>query len=771
MSDFTSRDKDAIEYHEFPTPGKLKVESTKPLSSQRDLSLAYSPGVAVPCLLIAEDPEAAYRFTSRGNLVGVVTNGTATLGLGDIGPLAAKPVMEGKAVLFKHLAGIDAFDIELDARDPELVISCVKAMAPTFGGINLEDIKAPECFEIERRLREALDIPVFHDDQHGTAIITGAALLNALDLQGKRLEDVRVVFAGAGAAAVSCAMLYERLGVPREQITLCDLHGVVYAGRELEMDPYKGHFAHETAHRTLAEAMVGADVFVGLSVGGIVSVEMLQSMGEKPIVFALANPEPEIRYEDAMSARDDLIMATGRSDHPNQVNNVLCFPFLFRGALDVGASAINEPMKIAAVRALAALARADVPEVVMEAYGKEMLMFGRDYIIPKPFDPRVLLKVAPAVALAAEASGVARRPLKNPEAYLEQLERLQGVSKQFIRQLIHKVHLDRPRRILFPEGSELKILQASRQLVDERIAVPVLIGDAALIRRRAASYDIDLTGVEVVDHVTDPRFERMVAAYYELRQRKGVTCAQARAAMKYREAYAMMLLVTGEVDGVVSGLTKSYRASLEPALEIVGVRKGVSSAAGASIVVTREGVRFFADTTVNIEPDAETLAEIAVATADLAQSFDIEPRVAMLSFSNFGTSRHPRAALVAKATRLVKKLRPDLCVDGEMQLDPAAVKELRESRFGFTTLTDDANVLVFPNLDAGNIGYKLMHRLGHAEVVGPVLLGMRRPVSVLQLGSSVSSIVNLTVVTCLQAARRGARKKSKLEGLRFKGYQ
>ena len=537
------------------------------------------------------------------------------------------------------------------------------------------------------------------------------------------------------------------------------------------MDDHKGYFAQDTPARALSEVMVDADVFVGLSVGDLVSPEMVKSMAPKPILFALANPNPEIRYDVAMAARDDLIMATGRSDHPNQVNNVLCFPFLFRGALDVGATTINEEMKVAAVRALAALARADVPEVVMEAYGETVLSFGPEYIIPKPFDPRVLLRVAIAVAEAATRSGVARRPLTDPERYRDQLERLQGMSKPFIRQLIRKVRQHTTRRILFPEGSEFKILQAAQQLVEERIAVPVLIGDPDLIRQRADEHDIRLDGVELLPHTNDDRFEEMVEAYHALRQRKGVTLPEARAAMKHREAFAMMLLASGQADGVVSGLTKAYRASLEPALQIVGVQPGVSRAAGVYVVVTRQGVLFFADTTVNISPDARTLADIAIATADLARSFDVEPRVAMLSFSSFGTSRHPRASAVAKATRLVKQERPGMIVDGEMQVDVALDASLRDNRFGFTTLKGDANVLIFPDLDAGNIGYKLIQHLGHAEVIGPILLGMRRPVSVLQLESSVSSIVNLTTITCLQAARRGASLPSSNDHLHFRGYQ
>ena len=755
--DANFRPKDALDYHEFPRPGKLEIEPTKPLSTQRDLSLAYSPGVAEPCREIVRDPLNAYRYTNRGNLVGVVTNGSATLGLGNTGGLAAKPVMEGKAVLFKTLAGVDAYDIELDTQDPEVIIQCVRAMEPTFGGINLEDIAAPDCFYIEERLRECLQIPVFHDDQHGTAIITGAALLNALELQRKNIADVRVVFSGAGAAGIACARLYETLGVRREHITLCDIDGVVYEGRPGRMNAYLAHFARpaDWAQRTLSEALVGADVFVGLSVGGLVTQAMVQSMAPGPIIFALANPEPEIRYEDALSARPDAIVATGRSDHPNQVNNVLCFPYIFRGALDVGATKIDEHMKIAAVRAIAKLAREDVPDIVQAAYGGQRLKFGPHYIIPKPTDPRALLRIASAVALAASEQGLARMPItfEDVPAYRERLERLQGASKGFVRELIHKAQSSpRPKRVAFPEGTEPKILQAAQILLQEKIATPVLMGYEHLIRERAQELDIDLTGAEIFDIFQDPEHETLVTRYHQLRARKGVTLAQARTIMRHREPYAMMLLQLGRVDGVVSGLTKPYAETLAPALEIVGVREGISRACGIFIVLTRQhGIKFFADATVNVAPDAESLVEIAHSAAELARSFDIEPHVAMLSYSNFGSSRHEAARMVAHATRQLKQRYPTLEVDGELQVDVAVDEELRAAQFGFSELTSDANVFVFPDLNAGNIGYKLLHRLGQAEIIGPILAGMRAPVNVLQLECSVSMVVNLTVITCLQA--------------------
>ena len=739
----------ALDYHEYPRPGKLEVVPTKPLSTQRDLALAYSPGVAEPCRAIADDPRTAARYTNRQNLVGIVSNGTATLGLGDIGPLASKPVMEGKSVLFKSLADIDAFDIELDATDPDDFVRCVRALEPTFGGINLEDIAAPHCFEIEERLREAMAIPVFHDDQHGTAIITAAALLNGLKLQNKAIDEVQVVFAGAGAGAIACARLYETLGVRREHIMMSDIHGVIYQGRTKEMNSYMEYFARDTERRTLAEALEGADVFVGLSAGGIVSQEMVESMAERPIIFALANPDPEIAYPDVMEVRDDAIMATGRSDYPNQVNNVLGFPFIFRGALDVGARRITESMKSAACEALASLAREDVPEAVAEAYDKRHIAFGPDYIIPKPFDPRALLRVAPAVAKAAIDEGVASRSL-DMEAYRERLERLQGISKGLVRRLINAAKEDK-KRIVFPEGTEDKILKAAQILVDEDIATPVLLGRIERIEARAEQLDISLKGMELIDHIRDERFEQMVDVYYEMRQRKGVTRVGAKSHLRHRENYGMLMVHQGLADGVVSGVTKPYRESLTPALRIIGVEDDVSRAAGMYIVVTRQGPLFFADTTVNIDPDAETLAETAILTADVARHFEIEPRIAMLSYSNFGTSRRPQARRVAEATQLVKKRRPGLEIDGEMQVQFAVDTELRREKFEFSSLEGDANVFVFPDLHAGNIGYKLLQQFSNAEVIGPVLLGMRRPVNVLQMACSVNSIVNLTVLTCLRA--------------------
>ncbi len=741
---------EALDYHENPRPGKFEITPTKSLSTQRDLSLAYTPGVAEPCEKIAEDPLEAYRYTNRRNQVCVLSDGSATLGLGDIGPLACKPVMEGKAVLFKHLAGIDALDVELDIDGVEEFITCARALEPTYGAINLEDISSPACFEIEERLKQQMDIPVFHDDQHGTAIITGAALLNALELQDKAIDEIEVVFAGAGAAAVATADLYVALGVRPDNITMTDSVGVVYEGRDEQMDPYKGRYARPTDERTLAEAVDGTDVLVGVAVGGIVSQEMVASMADDPVIFALANPDPEIPYPEAMEVRDDLIMATGRSDYPNQVNNVLGFPFIFRGAIDVAATAINQEMMVAAVEALADLAQEEVPEVVSQAYGEDYFVFGPEYIIPKPFDPRALLRVAPAVAEAACESGVARRPIESVRSYRQTLERLQSESKALIRRLIDKAKRS-PRQIVFPEGNEDKILRAAQILVDEQIAEPMLLGPVDDIHERADKLDIDLDGIDVLDHFDDPRFEEMAEKFYRLRQRKGVTLADAKSAMKHRELFGLMLVRDGQADGLLSGVTRPYQEMLRPALEIIGVQEEFDRAAGTYIVMSDDGVKFFADATVNISPDAETLADIAINTADLAEAFDITPRVSMLSYSNFGSSEHRYAEQMARATEIVKQRQPDLEVDGEMQVDVALDAELRESTFEFTELSDDANVFIFPNLDAGNIAYKMMQHLAGAEVIGPILLGMDKPVNVIALGSSVSSIVNLTVITALKS--------------------
>ena len=751
-----SRRRDALHYHSMGRPGKIAIRPTKPLQTQRDLSLAYSPGVAEPCLEIAKDPQKVFEYTARGNLVAVVTNGTAVLGLGNIGPLASKPVMEGKGVLFKRFADIDVFDIELDANDPDMLIEIVAAMEPTFGGINLEDIKAPEAFYIEEKLRERMQIPVFHDDQHGTAIIAAAAFVNALELVDKRAEEVNCVFCGAGAAAIATANLLVSMGVLREHIVMCDSRGVIYPDRKTDMDPYKARFATHLPHRTLAEAMVGADVFVGVSVAGTVTQDMLMTMAPKPIVMAMANPDPEISYPDAVAVRPDAIMATGRSDYPNQVNNVLGFPFIFRGALDVRATGINEEMKIAAVRALADLAKEEVPEDVRRAYDDQVLRFGPEYIIPKPFDWRALLRVAPAVAKAAMDSGVARVPIDDWEAYGHRLERILGREREVMRKVIRKAS-KAPKRLVFAEGESPKILRAAQICREEGIAHPIVLGNEADIREIAAAEEINLTGVEIIDNTTDAHCEQYVEAYWKRRARRGVTLVEARRIMRRRNYYAAMMVEVGDADAMISGMTRSYPDTVRPALEIIGAREGVRRVAGAYIVILPDGVKIFADTTVNIDPTAEDLAEIALATAGMARRLDLKPKVAMLSFSNFGSNRSPQAAKVAKATALLKARAPELDVDGEMQVDTALDPERRARSFGFSTLKGEANVLIFPNLDSANIAYKMLRQLGDAELVGPVLIGMNRAVNVLERDCSVRAVVNMAAITVVQANEmRGA---------------
>lgn len=744
------RDQEALEYHSTPPAGKVSVVPTKPCRTQRDLSLAYTPGVAVPCKEIHRDPSLVYKYTAKGNLVAVISNGTAVLGLGNIGPLAGKPVMEGKGVLFKRFADIDVFDIELATEDPKEVIRVCQILEPTFGGINLEDIKAPECFEIEEELKRTMNIPVFHDDQHGTAIISGAALINALYLVGKKIEDVKIVFSGAGASAISCAKHYIRLGARPENILMCDTKGVLYEGRTEGMNKYKAEFARKTEARTLADAMKGADVFVGLSVANCVTPEMLLSMAERPIVFALANPDPEIPYDVARATRDDLIMATGRSDYPNQVNNVLGFPFIFRGALDAGATAINDEMKLAATYALAELARMDVPDSVRRAYGVETLEFGPEYIIPKPFDPRVLTHVAPAVAKAAMETGVARKHI-DLNAYRDELEKRLGKSQEVMRMIIHKAQRS-PRRVAFPEGTQDKILRAAQILIDEAIAHPILIGNRERILSRAHQLHLHIEKhVEIVDPETDPRFDSYTAEYLRLRQRKGVTHTEAPILMRNPTRFAAMMVHSGDADAMIAGLTQHYADTIRPALEVIPKKEGIQKVAGMYMLITQKGQLYFiADTTVNIEPTAEDLAEIAILSADTVRSFDIEPRIAMLSFSTFGSSRHPLAAKVAHATELVRQRRPDLVVEGEMMADAAVTPEMLGD-YPFCRLTGPANVLIAPSLEAGNIAYKLLWRLGNCEVIGPILMGFARPVHVLQRGCEVNDIVHMAALAVVEA--------------------
>lgn len=741
---------DALEYHHLAgKPGKLAIVPTKPMATQHDLALAYTPGVAVPVLEIARQPDLAYDYTAKGNLVAVVSNGTAILGLGDRGALAGKPVMEGKAVLFKKFADVDVFDIELDSHDPQIVIQTVKAIAPTFGGINLEDIKAPECFEIEETLRAALDIPVFHDDQHGTAIISGAALLNALELVGKRIDEVRVCVSGAGAAAISCAELMVRLGVRRERILLVDSRGVVYRGRTESMNKYKERFAADTGARTLADAVRGADVFYGLSAADVLKPEMLATMAERPLVFAMANPDPEIRYDLARATRPDAIIATGRSDYPNQINNVLGFPFIFRGALDVRARTINEEMKVAAAHALAALTREDVPDSVLRAYGLENLRFGPEYIVPKPLDPRLIQWVSPAVAGAAMATGVARRQL-NLDEYREQLAFRLGKGEQIRHYLTQCARRsDGSKRIVFAEGEEPKILRAAVRLVHEKIARPILLGRPEVINR-----ELERLGLECCAEVVDPeafdRREAYAKAYHELRGRKGVTLQDARRLIRHANILAPMMVKLGDADAALSGLVHHYPDVIRPALQIHHTAPGSRLVAGVYIMIVNDRPYLFTDTTVNIEPSAEDLADIACLAADFARRLGMEPRVALLSFSNFGSTRHPAAEKVRRAVELVRQRCPGLAVDGEMQADTAVVPELVEERFPFSQVRD-ANVLVFPSLDAANVAYKLLARLGGAEAIGPILLGMGAPVHVLQAGDDVRDIVDIAAVAVMDA--------------------
>jgi malate dehydrogenase (oxaloacetate-decarboxylating)(NADP+) len=743
------RREDALAYHSTGRPGKIEVVPTKPTATARDLSLAYSPGVAEPCLEIAQDADLSYKYTARGNLVAVVSNGTAVLGLGDIGPHAGKPVMEGKGVLFKKFADIDVFDINIDAREIDKVCTVVKALEPTFGGINLEDFKAPECFVIEERLKKEMQIPVFHDDQHGTAIISGAALLNALELAQKRIDRVRVVVSGAGASAIACTKFYLRLGVRRENVLLVDTKGVVFKGRTEGMNEWKAELAADTKARTLEEAMEGADVFLGCSVKGLVSPAMVQSMAENPIVFALANPDPEIGYPEAKAARADVIMATGRSDYPNQVNNVLGFPYIFRGALDVRAKAITEEMKMAAATALARLAKEEVPESVSRAYGGERFAFGNEYIIPKPLDPRVLLWVAPAVAQAAMDGGVARQKIDLPE-YRERLRKRQSRLHEVMSGVYAKAR-KKLTRIVFPEGHHEKIQHAAQVLHEDGICEPILLGPVDRIRASIDEKRLDgIEGVQIVDPQEHPYLDRYVSRLWEMRHRKGVGFEEAQRRMRTRNYCGAMMVVEGAADGMVTGLTTSYPDAIRAPLEVVGTRPG-RRAAGVYIVVTKHDFRFFADCTVNIDPSAQELADIAVATADLARYFDVKPRVAMLSYSTFGAAQGSSPAKVRQATALVRSLRPDLEVDGEIQVDIATNAEVRVPEFPFSTLKEDANVFVFPNLDAANITYQMLKAIGGAEVIGPVLLGMKKPVNVLQMGSSVSAIVNLAAITALRA--------------------
>ncbi|HEU5183633.1 MAG TPA: NADP-dependent malic enzyme [Gemmatimonadaceae bacterium] len=743
---------DALEYHARERPGKIAVVPTKPLTNQRDLSLAYSPGVAEPCLEIKANPEDVYRYTAKGNLVAVVTNGTAVLGLGNIGALAGKPVMEGKGNLFKQFADLDVFDLEVGSENPDDVIRFCQLLEPTVGGINLEDIKAPDCFYIEETLRKTMKIPVFHDDQHGTAIISGAGLLNAVEIVGKQLDAIRVVFSGAGAAAIATAEHYVRLGVRREHITLCDREGVIYKGRPGEMDPYKARFALETSARTITDALKGADVFVGLSVAGAIKKEMIATMAARPIVFALANPVPEILPDEVRAVRDDAIIATGRSDYPNQVNNVLGFPFIFRGALDARATQINEEMKMAATRALAALAREDVPESVTRLYGLESVKFGPDYIIPFPFDPRALLWVAPAVAWAAVASGVAREFIELDE-YRDRLEARLGRARGILRGVILRAQHS-PKRVVFPEGEEPRVIRAARILMDEGIAQPILLGNRVMIEHLAHDLELSLDDIATEDPYSSSHRERYATALWEKRQRKGMSLAEAHQRLRNPNYFGSMMVLLKDADALVSGVNLHYPETIRPALEVIGAHPRAGLVSGLYMLVFEKHVVFCGDTTVNIEPTAEQLAQIGYAAARIVRTLGIEPRVAMLSFSNFGSVRHPEADKVARAVELLRARDPQLIVDGEMQADTALDEHKLTKTYPFSALKEAANVLIFPSLSAGNIAYKLLHRLGGATAIGPILVGMRRPVHVLEEGADVEEIVNMAAVAVVDAQAR-----------------
>ncbi len=745
------RRQEALDYHSQGRPGKIQIALTKPCKTQLDLSLAYTPGVAEPCLDIEKEPDLAYKYTARGNLVAVVSNGTAVLGLGNIGPLAGKPVMEGKGVLFKAFADIDVFDLDINAPTPQDCIAFCKMLEPTVGGINLEDIKAPDCFEVEEELKKALDIPVFHDDQHGTAIISGAALINAAELVGKRLEDLKVVFSGAGASAIATANHYLRLGCKRENVTIVDTKGVVHAGRK-DLNKYKEAYARKTDARTLADALVGADVLVGLSVAGAVTPDMIKPMAPRPIIFALANPTPEIMPEDARAARPDAIIATGRSDYSNQVNNVLGFPFIFRGALDVQARAVNDEMKMAATRALADLAKQDVPDAVRTAYGVDRLHFGPDYLIPKPLDPRVLLWEAPAVAEAAMRTGVARKQI-DLEQYRAELEARLGYARALIRGLTARAAA-RPQRIVFAEGWDPRILRAARQLVDEKIAKPILLGEPDRVAKVARDAEVSLDNITVVNPSEAQARERYAQALWQRRQRKGLTLGAARHLLEHPHYFSSMMVAQGDADAMVGGIEQFYPDKLHAPLQAIGVDAEAKVLAGVFMMVVDKSVLFVADTTVNVDPDAPTLARIASETARLVRRLGVTPRVAFLSFSNFGSARFPESAKVQEAVRLLQESEPELEADGELMAETALEAKLLKGSYPFSRLTGPANVLIFPDLNAGNIGYQLLKSVAKAEAIGPILVGMGRPVHILQRDVQAQDVINMAVIAAVDAQER-----------------
>lgn len=763
---FSPFDQEALDFHSKGKPGKIEVIASKPTNTEKALSLAYSPGVAVPCKVIAKDPSKVYDYTSKGNLVAVISNGTAVLGLGNIGPLASKPVMEGKGLLFKQFAGIDVFDLELNALDIDVFCQAVKALEPTFGGINLEDIKAPECFEIEERLKREMKIPVFHDDQHGTAIISGAGLINACKVTQRKLSDIRVVVNGAGASAVACSNIFISLGVKRENLIMCDSSGVIYKGRKEGMNKYKEMFANTTEARSLSEALVGADVFLGLSVAGALTGEMIKPMNKNPIIFAMANPDPEIDPAKAREARPDAIIATGRSDYPNQVNNVLGFPSIFRGALDTRATQINEEMKLAAVHAIAKLAQEDVPERVSAAYGGKSFKFGPDYLIPKPFDPRVLMWVAPAVAKAAMDSGVAQKKIEDFNQYRDTLEAYQGPEKVFIRSAIHKVRANAASsngqlpRIVFPEGSSTKILKALQTIVEEKICQPILLGYPDRIKAKIKDLDLQgLSEIPIIHPSNSPQFKSYAAELYLRRQRKGVTSREAERLMADPSYYAAMMVDLGEADGLVTGSSMKYSDAVKPVLQTIGVAREAVPC-GCNLMLLPDRFLILADTTVNFNPTPEQLATIALQCARVAEYFNVEPRIAMLSYGNFGNEPGTPAKM-KKAVELVKEKRPDLMVDGDMQADTAVNSEILNRIFPFSDLKDSANILIFPNLESSNISYKLLQQLGKGEVIGPFLLGVRKSANVLQRTTTVDAIVNSVVLTALEAQYLSDRRKKR----------
>jgi len=762
----TTRKQDALDYHSQGRPGKIQVVPTKPTNSQRDLTLAYSPGVAEPCLKIAENTEDVYKYTAKGNLVAVISNGTAVLGLGDIGPEAGKPVMEGKGLLFKIFADIDVFDLELDTKNVDDFVKIVKALEPTFGGVNLEDIKAPECFEIERRLKEEMNIPVMHDDQHGTAIISAAALLNACEIIKKKMDKIKIVVNGAGAAAISCTKLYVSLGAKKENIVMCDRSGVIRKDRE-SLDVIKAEFATDRKINTLAEAMKDADVFIGLSSADCVSVEMLNSMAKNPIVFAMANPNPEIAYELAIKTRKDIIMATGRSDYPNQVNNVLGFPYIFRGALDVRATSINEPMKIAAVKAIAELAKKSVPEAVNLAYNARNLKFGKEYIIPKPVDFRLITEVSTAVAKAAIESGVARKIITDWDAYNEELRKRLGLDDAIMRSITTKAKMD-PKRVVFAEADNYKILKAAQIVKDENIAIPILLGNKEKIQSIIDEHALELEGVEIIDQMQNPEKTKLYAeSLYKKRQRKGISLNDATKLLRDRNYYGASMVEFGEADAMISGLTKDYGSTIKPALRVIGVDPSVKRVAGMYMMMTKKGPVFFGDTTVNVDPTAEELVDITLLLDKSVKQFNIKPRIALLSYSNFGSNDGITPNKVRETARLLHKNHPDVIVDGEMQGNFAINNDLLKENFPFSTLANEpANTLIFPNLESGNIAYKLLQELGGAEAVGPILLGLNKPVHIVQLGSSVREIVNMVTIAVVDAqAKEEIADSSKRKGI------